>query len=95
MILKLGIKLGEELFKVYINHDTGMTLTYFTARSTQVAHAFEWGKLSNYHLKGKSLWKWANGQKTYDSEKMDPRGRSVPIPGQYMYITIIFKDLFL
>ena len=35
MILKLGVKhLGLELYKVYINHDPGMTLTYFTARST-------------------------------------------------------------
>ena len=35
MILKLGLKhLGIELYKVYINHDPGMTLTYFTARST-------------------------------------------------------------
>ena len=32
MILKLGMKhLGMELYKVYINHDPGMTLTYFTA----------------------------------------------------------------
>ena len=29
MILKLGLKhLGKELYKVYINHDAGMTLTY-------------------------------------------------------------------
>ena len=35
MILKLGVKhLGMELNKVYINHDPGMTLTYFMARST-------------------------------------------------------------
>ena len=35
MILKLGMKhLGMELYKIYINHDAGMTLTYFTARST-------------------------------------------------------------
>ena len=34
-ILKLGMKhQGEELYKVYINHDPGMTLTYFKARST-------------------------------------------------------------
>ena len=33
MILKLGMKhQGEELYKVHINHDPGMTLTYFTAR---------------------------------------------------------------
>ena len=32
MILNLGMKhLGEELYKVYINHDLGMTLTYFMA----------------------------------------------------------------
>ena len=35
MILKLGIKhLGMELNTVCINNDPGMTLTYFTARST-------------------------------------------------------------
>ena len=34
MVLKLGVKhLGMELYKVDINHDPGMTLTYFTARS--------------------------------------------------------------
>ena len=39
MILKLGMKhLGMELYKVYINHDPGMTLTYFTARSTFVTY---------------------------------------------------------
>ena len=25
---------GEELYKVYINHDPGMTFTYITTRST-------------------------------------------------------------
>ena len=35
MILKLGMKhQAIELYKVYINNDTGMTLTFFTARST-------------------------------------------------------------
>ena len=35
MILKVGMKhQGEELYKVYINHDLGMTLTYFMARPT-------------------------------------------------------------
>ena len=46
MILKLGMKhLGMELYKVYINHDPGMTLTFFTARSTWVSHALEWEKI--------------------------------------------------
>ena len=35
MILKPGMQhQGEEHYKVYINHDPGMTLNYFTARST-------------------------------------------------------------
>ena len=35
MILKLGMKHeGEELYKIYINNDLGMTLTYFMARPT-------------------------------------------------------------
>ena len=34
MILKHGMKHhGIELYKVYANHDPGMTLTYFMARS--------------------------------------------------------------
>ena len=35
MILKLGMKhQGMELYNVYINQDPGMTLIYFTPRST-------------------------------------------------------------
>ena len=46
MILKLGVKhLGIELYKVYINHDPGMTLIYFMTRSTSVSHALEWEKI--------------------------------------------------
>ena len=86
MILKLNMKhQGDELYKVYIIHDPWMTLTYFTARSTQVILAFEWRKLSKCHLKGKTLWKWANGQNIYDSENMDLTGRSAPTPGQHVY----------
>ena len=34
MILKLGMQhRGIKLYKVYINDDPGLTLTYFTARS--------------------------------------------------------------
>ena len=56
MILKLGMKhLRIELYKVYINHDPGMTLTYLTTRSTKVAHAFEWGKIGKCHLMTENL----------------------------------------
>ena len=47
---------------VYINHDPVMTLTKFMARSTWVAHAFEWEKLLKCDLKGKANRKMANGQ---------------------------------
>ena len=70
MILKLGMKhQAMELYKVYINRDPWVTLTYFTARSTKVAHAFEWGKLLKCHLKGKTGSKLANGLKFYVFQK--------------------------
>ena len=38
MYLKLSMKhQGEDLYKFYINHDPGMTLTYFMARSAEVS----------------------------------------------------------
>ena len=41
---KLGMKHRElEYYNMFINYDHMMTLTYFTARSSQVAHVFEWG----------------------------------------------------
>ena len=46
MILKLGVQhQGLKLYKVYINDDPGLTLTYFTARSNWFAYSFELGKL--------------------------------------------------
>ena len=45
MILKLGKQhRGLKLYKVYINSDPGLTLTYFTARSDLVPYAFVWEK---------------------------------------------------
>ena len=35
---------GLKVYKVYIDDDPGLTLTYFTARANLVAYAFEWGK---------------------------------------------------
>ena len=48
---KLGMKhQWLKHYNVYINHDPVMTLTYLTARSTEVANAFEWGKLLKCNL---------------------------------------------
>ena len=45
MILKLGMQhRGLKLYKVYINSDPGLTLTYFTAKSNLVPYAFVWEK---------------------------------------------------
>ena len=59
--LKLGMKhQAMELYKVGINHFPGMTLAYFTVRSTEVAYASEWGKLLKWDLKGKTCMKGVN-----------------------------------
>ena len=93
---KLGMKhRGLEYYNVFINHDLWMALTYFRARSTKVARAFEWGKLLKCHLKGKSCRTWANGLKVGNSEKnLDPRGWSAPTQGQYTCILQKYTKIF-
>ena len=81
---------------MFINYDPGMTLTYFTTRSTLVAHVFEWRKLLKCHLKVKTSRKWAVGQNINDSENIGLKGIVCPHPGAiYMYVTKIFLDLLL
>ena len=61
MILKLGLQhQGLKLYKVYINDDPELTLTYFTARSNLVAYTFELGKVLQSHLMGKTCSKGLN-----------------------------------
>ena len=56
-----------------------MTLTKFMARSTWVAHAFEWKKLLKCHLKGKASKKLANGQNIdYSEKRKRPKGFICP-----------------
>ena len=51
MILKLSMQhRGLRLYKVDINEDHGMTLTYFTARSNLARYAFESRNLLNVFL---------------------------------------------
>ena len=67
---------------IYINHDPVMTLTKFMARSTWVAHAFEWEKLLKCHLKGKASKKLANGQNIdYSEKRKQPKGFICPCTG--------------
>ena len=84
MILKLGMKhQAMELYKVYINHDPGMTLTFFTARSALVAHAFEWGKC---HLEGKTCSKLTNGLNLYDLKKKLTPEVALTLPLGYIHV---------
>ena len=80
---KLGVKHRWLMyFVVYINYDPVMTLTKFMARSTWVAHAFEWGKLLKCHLKGKAFRNLTNGQNIDYSEKRKwPKGFICPCTG--------------
>ena len=52
------------------------------------------GKTVKMIFEGKTCRKWANEPKIHDSEKIwIPGGQSAPAPGQYMCITLIFKDV--
>ena len=79
--MKLGVKHPWlQYYNVYINHDPVMTK--FMARSTWVAHAFEWEKVLKCHLKGKASKKLANGQNIDYSEKRKwPKGFICPCTG--------------
>ena len=56
MILKLGMyHWGLKLYKLNINDDHGLTLTYFTARSNWVACMFEWEKRFTKSFNGGKL----------------------------------------
>ena len=56
MILKVGMRhQGLKLYKIFINDDPGLTLTYFTARSNWVAFMFEWGKTDTKLLNAENL----------------------------------------
>ena len=87
MILKLGMKhQAVELYKACINHDRGMTLTFFTARSTEVAHTFEWRKLLQCHLKGKTSSKLANRLNLYDLKKKLTPEFALTRPWGYIHV---------
>ena len=87
MILKLGMKhQAMELYKVYRNCDPWMTLTYFMARSSWVAYAFDWGKLLKCHLKGKTCSKLAKGLKFYDLKNKLTPGVALTRPWGYIHV---------
>ena len=96
MILKLGMKhQAIKFYKVYVNYDPWMTLTYFTARSTEVALAFDLGKLLKCHLKCKTCSKLANGLNFCDLEKKLTPGVALTLSWGYMYVYYHPSQTFL
>ena len=94
MILKLGMQhRGLKLYKVYINSDPGLTLTYFTARSSLVPYAFVWEKVKTmdfsetiviYDLK---LATDDRSDKTFLlTSKLCPLGAACPLPRGYVHV---------
>ena len=58
MISKLVMQhQGLKLYKGYINDDPGLTLTYLMAMLNCVVNTFEWGKLLQSYLMGKTCSK--------------------------------------
>ena len=87
MILKLGMMdQTMELYKVYINHDPEMTLTFFTARSTLVAYAFEWEKIGKCHLMAENLLGMSKWTKIYVNENILGPGSCLPLPRGYIHV---------
>ena len=94
MILKLGMQhWGLKLYKVCINSDPGLTLTYFTARSNLVLYAFVWEKgktidfsetIVIYDLK---LATDDRSDKTFLlTSKLCPLGAVCPLPRGYVHV---------
>ena len=96
MILKLGMQhWGLKLYKVYINDDPGLTLTYFTARSNLVPYAFVWEKgktmdfsetIVVYDLKLATDDR--SDKKFLLTSKLCPLGAVCPLPWGYIHVLL-------
>ena len=64
------------------------------AWSTKVVHAFEWGKLLQCHLKGKTCSKLANGLNLYDLKKKLTPEAALTLPWGYIHNTILVKQVY-
>ena len=92
MILKLGMQhQGFKFYKVFINGDPGLTVTYFMARSNLVACAFECEKLLQSNLWEKlAANDQINRKITFLKKKIDHRVLCAPATGLYTLFSNIF-----
>ena len=94
MILKLGMQhWGLKLYKVYINSDPGLTLTYFTARSNLVLYAFVWEKGKTMDFSETIViydLKLATDDRSDETflltSKLWPLGAVCPLPRGYVHV---------
>ena len=98
MILKLGMKhQAMELYKVYINHDLGMTLTFLQQGQLRPPMHLNGEKNRKMSFNGKKLARNKQMDRIFMFMKIFWAQRvvcSCPCPGAiYMCMTIIFKHL--
>ena len=83
----------QKLYKIYINDDPGLTLTYFTARSNLVPYAFVWEKgkkmdfsetIVFYDLKLATDDR--SDKKFLLTSKLCPLGAVCPLPRGYIHV---------
>ena len=95
MILKLGLQQqGLKLYKVYINDDPGLTLTYFTTRSNWVAYTFVSENLLQSHLMGKTCSKGLNWLNNCAYEIFLTQWDICPYLGANTCIRPLFSNIF-
>ena len=94
MTLKLGMQHGVlEYYQVGSNDDTGLTLTYFTARSNSVPYIFVWEKGKTMDFSEtivihdlKLATDYLSDKKFLLTLKLCPLGAVCPLPRGFIHV---------
>ena len=95
MILILGMKhQAMKLYKVCINHDLGMTLTFLRHGQLRPPMHLNGKNRKKCHLKGKTCSKLANGLNLYDLKKKLTPEVALTLTWGYIHNTILVKQVY-
>ena len=95
MILILGMKhQAMKLYKVCINHDLGMTLTFLRHGQLRPPMHLNGKNRKKCHLKGKTCIKLANGLNLYDLKKKLTPEVALTLTWGYIHNTILVKQVY-
>ena len=95
MILILGMKhQAMKLYKVCINHDLGMTLTFLRHGHLRPPMHLNGKNRKKCHLKGKTCSKLANGLNLYDLKKKLTPEVALTLTWGYIHNTILVKQVY-